>query len=104
MQFVDKNDVVRVVDKLPHYGFQTFFELSAVFGARNDQGKIQRQDSLVTQEARNVARDYPLRQSLDNRGFAYTRLADQHRVVLGAPAQDLDQSFDFGFSSDQGVE
>ena len=33
--------------------------------------------------------DDALRQGLDDGGFTDARLADQYRVVLGAPAEDL---------------
>ena len=41
---------------------------------------------------RHVAVDDAQRQTFDNCGLADTRLADQHRVVLGAARQDLDRS------------
>ena len=41
---------------------------------------------LVAQALRHVAGDDALGQALDDRGLADAGLADQHRVVLGAPA------------------
>ena len=42
------------------------------------------------QRGRHVARHDALRQALRHRRLAHARLADQHRVVLGAARQDLD--------------
>jgi hypothetical protein len=45
-----------------------------------------------------------LRQAFDNRGLADAGFADQHRVVLGAAAQDLDDTFQFAVATDQRIE
>src|SRR6185436_2724054 len=43
-------------------------------------------------------------ETLDDRGLAHARLADQHRVVLGAPLQDLDAAPDLVVAADDRVE
>src|SRR5207245_44266 len=42
--------------------------------------------------------------SLDDRGLAHARLADQHRVVLGAALQDLDHAANLVVAADHRVE
>ena len=42
--------------------------------------------------------------SLDDSRFADTRFANQHRVVLLPPTQDLRQALDFFLSTDDGVQ
>src|SRR5262249_6448830 len=40
----------------------------------------------------------------DDGRLAHPGLADQHRVILRAPRQDLDDAFDLLFASDDGIE
>src|SRR5213082_2195837 len=47
---------------------------------------------LVFEALRHVAVDNALREPLDDRGLADPRLADQHRVVLGAAREHLDRA------------
>src|ERR1700681_4808094 len=53
---------------------------------------------------RHLAVDDALRQALDDRGLADARLANQHRVVLGAPLQHLDGAADLIVAADHRVE
>ena len=59
---------------------------------------------LVPQRLRDVAGDHPLGEALDDGGLADAGLADQHRVVLGAPGQHLDHSPDFRVPPDDRVD
>ena len=52
----------------------------------------------------NFAVDDALRQAFDDRGLADARLADQHRIVLGAPLQHLDHAADFLVAADHRIE
>ena len=52
----------------------------------------------------HLAVDDALREALDDRGLAHAGLADQHRVVLGAPLQDLDAAADLVVAADHRVE
>ena len=52
----------------------------------------------------HVALGDALRQAFDDGGLADARLADQHRVVLGAAAEDLDDPLQFVIAPDQRVE
>src|SRR5215471_19108471 len=45
-----------------------------------------------------------LSQTFHNSGLAHARLADQHWIVLGAAAQDLDDALDLAFAADQRVK
>jgi len=45
-----------------------------------------------------------LGQAFDDGGLAHTGLADEHRVVLGAPRQDLDDAQDLLVAADDRVE
>ena len=53
---------------------------------------------------RHIAGDDPLGQPFDDGGLADARLADQRRVVLGAPRQDLHDPVDLGCPPDERTE
>ena len=48
--------------------------------------------------------DDPLRQALDDRGLADAGLADEHRVVLRAARQHLNDAADLFVAADDGIE
>ena len=104
VQLVDEDDGVLVLHQLLHDGLEALFELAAVLGAGHDQRKIERQDALVGQERRHVALGDALRQAFHDGGLADARLADQHRIVLGAAAEDLHHALQFVIAADQRIE
>jgi len=75
-----------------HDGLEALLELAAVLGAGDDQGKVESQDALVSQERWNLAVGDALGQTLDDGSLADAGFADQHRIVLGAAAEDLDDA------------
>ena len=85
VQLVDEQDDLagRVGDLLEH-GLQALLELAAVLGAGHQRAQVQRDDALVLEPLGHVAAHDALGQALDDGGLADARLADQHRVVLGA--------------------
>ena len=83
---------------------QAFLELPPVGGPCDQPADVERDHAAVTQGLRHVAADDPLGEPLDDRGLAHARLPDQHRVVLGAPAEDLDHAADLVVATDDGVE
>src|SRR6202790_5039829 len=104
VQFVDEHDGVLAFHQFLHDGFEALFELSAVFCAGDDERKVERKDALVGQEGRDIAIGDALRQTFHDRRLADTRLADQHRIVLRAAAENLNDALDFAFASDQRIE
>ena len=104
MQFVDEDDGVLALHQFLHDGLEPLLELAAVFGAGDDQGKIERQDALVGQKRRHVAVGNALRQAFDDGRLAHARLADQHGIVFRAAAENLDDAFDFAFAAHQRIE
>ena len=89
-------------DFLEH-GLEPLFELAAELGAGDQRAHVERDQLAVLQALGHVARDDPLRQALDDRRLAHARLADQHRVVLGPAAEDLDDAADLGVAADHRV-
>ena len=59
---------------------------------------------LFLQRLGHLVVDDALREALDDGGLAHAGLADQHRVVLGAPLQDLDRAADLVVAADHRVE
>ena len=59
---------------------------------------------LFLQLIGHVAAHDALRQAFHDGGLADARLADQHRVVLGAAAQHLHDAADFVVAADHRVE
>ena len=92
VQLVDEDDGVLILHQLFHDGLQALFKLAAILGAGHDQRKVQRQDALVGEERRNFAIGDALRQAFDDGSLAYARLADQHWIVLGAAAENLNHA------------
>jgi len=86
------------------YGFQALLELAAILGTGEELRHVEREHALVLQALGHLAVDDPLRETLDDRGLAHAGLADQHRVVLGAPLEDLDDAADLVVTPDDRIE
>ena len=105
MQFVDEHDRLALVggDVLEHR-LQALLEFAAILGAGEQHRHVERQHALVLERLRHFAVDDALREPLDDRGLADAGLADQHRIVLGSPLQDLDRAPDLVVAPDHRVE
>ena len=84
-----------LLGEIAEHRFQTLFEFTAELGAGDQRAHVQRQHALALQTFGHFAVDDALRQTLDDRGLADAGLADQHRIVLGAPLQHLDRAREF---------
>ena len=105
VQLVDeRDDLARRVLDVVEDGLEPLLELAAVLGARDHRTEVQRDDGLVAQALRHVAGDDALGQALDDRRLADAGLADQHRVVLGAPGQHLHDATNLVVAPDDRVE
>ncbi len=94
VQLVDEQDGVLGPAHLVHDGLDAFLELAAILGAGDHHGQVEDDDAAIAQQLGDVAVDDELGQALDDGGLADAGLAEQHRVVLGAAAEDLDDAFD----------
>ncbi len=104
VELVDEHDDVRVLGQLLHDRLEALFELTAILRARDDERDVQGEDPLVGEEVRHVAVDDLLRQAFDDRRLADARLADEHGVVLGPPAEHLLHALDLGVPADERIE
>src|SRR5262249_50478849 len=89
---------------LVHDRLDAFLELAAVLGAGDHHGEVEHDDALVAKQFGDVAVHDQLGEALDDGGLADARLAQEHRVVLGAAAEHLDDALDLVGPADDGVE
>src|SRR5450631_2198612 len=105
VQLIDEeDDLAFLFGEIIEHAFQAFFEFAAEFGAGNERAHVEREDALVLQPVGHFAVDDALRESLDDGGLADAGLADQHRIVLGAPRQHLDRAPDLLVAADDRIE
>ncbi len=86
------------------HGLQALLEFAAELRAGDQRAHVEREDALVAQRLGHLAIDDAQREALDDRGLADARLADQHRVVLGATLQHLHGAADLVVTADDRVE
>ena len=105
VELVDEQDhpALGVLDLLED-GLQPLLELAPELRPGDQRPQIERDDPLVAERLGHVAADDPLGQALDDRRLAHARLADQDRVVLRPPAEDLDHPPDLVVAADHRVE
>ena len=105
VNLVDEGDdlPVRVLDLIEH-GLEAFLEFAAVFRPGDHGTQVEADEFLVAQRARHIPGDNTLGETFDDGGFADARFTDQHRVVLGAAGQNLDDTADLLITADHRVK
>ena len=93
----------RIRDFLQHR-LEPLLEFAAVLRARDERAHVERDDPLVLEPFGNVLAHDALREPFDDRGLADAGLADEHRIVLGAPRQHLDHPPDLVVAADDRIE
>ena len=104
VELVDEEDYVRIGAGLLNDGLKPFFKVATVFRPGDDGGYVQGNQPFLGQDRRDAAAGYSLGYSLDNRGLSDPWLSDQHRVVLLAPSENLDDSRDLNVPSDNRIK
>ena len=105
VQFIDEqDDLAFLFGEIVQDRLQPLLEFPAKFRARDQGAQVERQNALVAKPFRHFAVDDALRQSLDDGGLADARLADQHRIVLGAPLQYLNGAANLIVAPDHRIE
>ena len=105
MKLVDEQDDLPFgFGDLLQDGLEALLELPAVLRTRDQRAHVEREDLLVLQAFGDVTADDSLRQAFDDGGLADAGLADEHRIVLGAARQHLDDSTDFFVAPDHRIE
>ena len=105
VQLVDKEDDLAFgrLDFLEDR-FEALLEFAAELGSGDQRAHVERDDFLIFQTFGHVAADDALGEAFDDGGLADARLADEHRIVLGAAGQDLDHAPDFFVAADHRIE
>src|SRR5207248_9508961 len=98
---VDKDNSVLILHQFFHDGLQPLFKLAAVFGPCNDQREIEAQNSLLSQKRRHVTVSDSLRQTLYDSRLSHAGLADQDRIILRPPAQNLYHALQLAIATDK---
>src|SRR5207248_1772024 len=83
---------------------ETLLKFAPVLGAGHHRSEVELNDALPFERFRHVVTHDSLSQSFDDCCLSNTRLADQHRVVLGAASEHLNDSPDFIIAPDDGIE
>ena len=105
VQLVDEEDdlALRVGDFLEDR-LQPLLELAAVLRAGDERAHVERDDPLVLQPFRHVAAHDAAGEPFDDGGLADAGLADEHRVVLRAAREHLDDAADLLVAADDRIE
>ena len=104
VQLVDEeHDVVGALDFVER-ALEALLELAAVLGAGDHGAQIEGQHAPPAQDLGHVADHDLLGEAFGDGRLADAGLADQGRVVLGPPAEHLDDALDLGVAADHRVE
>ncbi len=105
MDFINEEDDFPVaLGDLVDDCLQALLKLTLVFRSGHQRAHVERENLLCPQVFRHVSAHYSLGQPLGDRCLSGSRLADEHRVVLGASAQDLQYTANLVVASDHRVE
>ena len=105
VHFVDERDELALGRRdLLEHRLEALLELTAEFGAGDERAQIERHEPLVLETLGHVAVHDALRESFHDGGLADARLADEHRVVLGATRQHLHHASDFFVATNHRIE
>ena len=105
VQLVDEEHdlALRRGDVFQH-GLEALFEFTAILRTRDERAHVERDDALVLQSFGNVAPNDALGEALDDRRLTDARIADEHRIVLRAAREHLDDAADLFVAADHRIE
>ena len=104
VEFINEEDNVVRLDDLLHDDLETFFELAAVFGPRNERPQVEGHHAAVQDVFRHIGGHDPPCKAFHDGCFADPGLADDHGVVLGPAGKYLKEPVYLGLASDNGIE
>ena len=105
VELIDEHDDLAVgLGHFLEHRLETVFEFAPELGAGNERPQVQGHQALVFEALGHVAVDDALGQAFHDGGLAHPGFADEHRVVLGAPGEHLDDPPDFAVPADHRVE
>src|SRR6478672_12272325 len=104
MQLIDEENHIFGATNLIHHSLDSLFELSTIFCPGHHEREIERDDAFIAQQFWHVASRGFLSQAFDDGGLSNTCFTDQHRVVFGASAKDLNYAFDLVLATDDRIQ
>ena len=104
VHLVDEQDRLGALGQGVHDGLEALFEVTTEPRPGEQRRRVERKDLGVLQDRRHVVLQQALRETLGEGGLADARFADEHRVVLAPPAEDLHRPLHLGGAADQRVE
>ena len=104
VQLIDEQDDVAVAGDLVHDRLEALFELAPVLGPGDHGGHVQCKDAVFPEALGHLPAGDQLCQSFDDRRLPDSGLADQDRVVLFSPAEDLGDALDLGLAPDGRIQ
>ena len=104
VDLVDEQDRAGLRLELRQHRLQPLLEIAAIARAGEQRAHVEREDRRVEQHLGHFALHDAARQPLGDRRLADAGVADIERVVLRAPAQDLDRPLDLGLAADQRID
>ena len=95
VQLIDKKDDVSA--RFLHFlenRLQTLFEFAPILGSRDQSAHVEGHDAALLDTFGHIPAHDALSQSFHDGGLPHARIADQDRVVLGAPGENLNHPAD----------
>ena len=85
-------------------GLEALLEVAAKPRPREQGAGVEREDLGTLENVRHVVVEQPRRQAFGERGLAHARVADEHRVVLAAAAEDFHRALELLGPANQRIE
>ena len=98
-----EHDVLLVLNLLDEAG-DPRLELAALLRARHEQADVQGQHALLAEELRDVTGDDSQREALRDGRLSDAGFAEEDRVVLGAPGENLNHALNLLVPADDRVD
>src|SRR6516164_9410763 len=104
VQLVDEENHVFGPTNLIHYGLDSLFKLATIFCPGYHECEIERDDVFIAQQFRHLTSRGFLSQPFDDGSLSNPCFTEQHRVVLGPSAEDLNHAFDLVLATYHGIQ
>ena len=104
MYLVDEQDRALVRLDLLHDLLETLLEIAAISGAGEQRAHVEREDRGIGENVGNFPLGDLARETFGDRRLADAGVADQQRIVLLPPAENLDRALHLGLAADQRID
>ena len=104
VQLIKKKQHIACFLDFIHHRFNPLLKLTAIFGAGNHQREVESNHFFAGDNLRHGAVGNRLSESFSDRGFANPGFPEQHRIILCAAAENLNNALDFILTANHRVE